>query len=297
MSTVNLARVALDTINKNSELTGEALINKYLEELSHRVELNCMALDCQRHIIERNVDKGLLPNFSYGLVDFEHLYSTCGFLGIYETMKAFGFTEMDKFGNTYYTKNASALGSAIFDTMRKTADKFIDKYGCNYKINFEQIPGESAANKLMQKDKFFYPDADIYDLPLYGNQFIPLGTKTTIKERIRIAAEFDKYCSGGSIMHIGLQAPFDSYTKAREMVEYIADAGVTYFAFNPRIQTCKHAHAFFGKTCPTCGEPVTDEYTRIVGFYTPIKTWATPRRAEYKLRKYEDFNKQDVLTA
>ena len=73
--------------------------------------------------------------------------------------------------------------------MRQTADEFIAKYGCDYMINTEQIPGESAAAKLMQKDKFFYPEADIYDLPLYGNQFIPLGIQTTGQERVRIAAE------------------------------------------------------------------------------------------------------------
>ena len=52
---------------------------------------------------------------------------------------------------------------------------------------------ETAAAKLMRKDKFFYPKANIYDLPLYGNQFIPLGIKTTGQERVRIASEFDGY--------------------------------------------------------------------------------------------------------
>jgi hypothetical protein len=32
----------------------------------------------------------------------------------------------------------------------------------------------------MRKDKFFYPEANIYDLPLYGNQFMPLGVKATL---------------------------------------------------------------------------------------------------------------------
>ena len=49
------------------------------------------------------------------------------------------------------------------------------------------------------------------------------------------------------------------------MTEYIADQGLTYFAFNTKIQACKHNHAFFGDICPLCGEPVETEYTRIVG--------------------------------
>jgi len=280
VSTINLARIALDT---NSE-------EEYLDELRHRVNINLMALDRVRYIIKRNVDKGLLPNFSHGLVDFDHLYNTNGFIGIYETMKKFGYTYQDEFGNTYYDEKASALGDKIFKTMRKAADDFITRERCNYQINTEQIPGETAAAKLMQKDMFFYPDADIYDLPLYGNQFIPLGIKTTLQERVRIASLFDGFCNGGSILHANIDAPFDSFDKAWKMTNYIADQGVTYFAFNIKIQACENNHAFYGSVCPICGKPVETEYTRIVGFYTPIKTYSKERKAEYKMRRWERIN-------
>ena len=287
VSTVNLARIALDT---NSE-------EEYLEELKHRVLVDIRALHVIRHIIKRNVEKGLLPNFTHGLIDFDHLYNTIGFIGVYETMKKFGYTKLDKFGNTYYTDEAAVFGEKIFKTMREVADKFIndnkdreDILKVDYMINTEQIPGESAADKLMKKDKFFYPDADIYDLPLYGNQFIPLGITTTLQERVRIQAMFDKFCNGGSILHANQDAPFDSFEKALRMTNYIAQQGVTYFAFNTKIQVCKYNHAFYGDICPACGEPVDSEYTRIVGFYTRIKTWSEPRKQEFKMRKWEGMN-------
>ena len=281
VSTINLARLALDSA---TEL-------EYLEELEYRVKLNLQALHCVRKIIRRNVEKGLLPNFTHNLVDFEHLYNTIGFIGVYETMKRFGYTETDAFGNVFYTKEASELGNKIFKTMRVVADEFIKEVGADYHINTEQIPGESAAAKLMKKDRFFYPEADVFDLPLYGNQFIPLGIKTTLAERVRIAAEFDSYCNGGSILHANIDAPFNSFEKAWEMVNYVSDMGVTYFAFNTKIQACEDNHAFYGTTCPVCGKPIATEYTRIVGFYTPIKTWSKERTAEYKMRKWEIANK------
>lgn len=74
------------------------------------------------------------------------------------------------------------------------------------------------------------------------------------------------------------------------MVNYIADQNLTYFAFNTKIQACKYNHAFFGKVCPICGGPVATEYTRIVGFYTPIKTWSAPRQEEYTMREWDDVN-------
>ena len=280
VSTINLARIALDT---NSE-------EEYLEELKRRTIINLKALDCVRYIIKRNVEKGLLPNFTYGLIDFPHIYNTIGFLGIFETMKKFGYTKVDELGDTYYTDKASNFGKKIFETMRKTADDFIKEYHCDYQINTEQIPGETAAAKLMQKDKFFYPNADIYDLPLYGNQFIPLGIKTTGQERIRIASEFDGYCSGGSILHYNIDAPFDSFEKAWKMTNYIADQGVTYFAFNTKIQACKNNHAFYGTKCPVCGKPVDTEFSRIVGFYTPVKTYSKERKAEFEMREWGDIN-------
>lgn len=280
VNTINLARIALDSKNED----------EYLENLKYRVYVCLCALDAVRHIIKRNVEKDILPNFKYGLIDFEHLYNTIGFIGIYETMKKFGYVTVDEFGNTFYTEKASEFGRKIFEVMRSEADSFIKEHNCDYQINTEQIPGESAAAKLMKKDKFFYPKAKIYDLPLYGNQFVPLGIQTTLQERIRIQAMFDGYCNGGSILHANIDAPFDSFEKAWKMTEYIADQGVTYFAFNTKIQACEENHAFYGSVCPKCGKPVNTEFTRIVGFYTPIKTWSTERTKEYKMRKWERIN-------
>ena len=278
VGTVNLARLALE--NKTEK--------EYLVALKELVELDLKCLDRVRYIIKRNVDKKLLKNFSYGIVDFEHLYNTIGFIGIYETMKTFGYTRVDEFGNTYYTEEAEKFGKKIFDVIHNVKDTFaLDK---DYTINCEQIPGETAAAKLMKKDMFFYPDTAVNDLPLYGNQFIPLGIKTTLQERIRIAAMFDGFCNGGSILHVNIESPFTSFEQAWDMLNYITDQGVTYFAFNTKIQACKHNHAFFGTVCPECGEPVDTEYTRIVGFYTPVKTYSKERKTEYNMREWENIN-------
>lgn len=278
VSTVNLARIALEAESEED----------YLIRLREIVELDCKALDCVRHIIRRNVEKGLLPNFSKGIVDFEHLYNTVGIIGIYETMKTFGYTREDELGNVFYTDKADAFGKRIFQVLHATKDAFAaDK---DYKINVEQIPGESAAAKMQLADEFFYPDTVVKDLPLYGNQFIPLGIKTTMIERIRIASLFDSYCNGGSIAHLNIDAPFDTFEKAWDAVNYIADQGLTYFAFNTKIQACEKNHAFYGKKCPICGGDVATEYSRIVGFFTPIKTWSKERKAEFKMRQWEHLN-------
>ncbi len=279
--TLNIARLAYQTIGEGSQAARE---QDFLVRLKNLTELNLKILDAQREIIRRNVEKGLLPSFSSGLVDFEHLYSTVGINGIYEALKTFKYTKEDEFGNTFYLPEAYSLGRRIFQVIRNCIDNFsLDK---NYKFNIEQVPAEQAAAKMQAADKFLYPEQVVEDLPLYGNQWIPLGIKATILERTKICAAFDSYCNGGSIEHINVDAPFSTFESAWEMLNWVAQQGVTYFAFNGKVAQCENYHSFYGKVCPICGKPVAVEYTRIVGFYTPTKTYSKERRAEFNMREW-----------
>lgn len=278
VSTINLARIALETTNEKD----------FLKLLQEKIEVNLEALDCIRHIIERNIEKGLLPNYTKGLVDLKNQYNTIGVIGIYEVMKTFGYVYQDELGNSFYKDEAYNFGRKIFKVIHNTKDNFIlDK---DYMVNVEAIPGEQAAVKMQKADELLFPNTVVKDLPLYGNQFIPLGIKTTLQERIKIAAAFDNFCNGGSILHINLEGPFSNFEQAWDMLNYITNQGVTYFAFNTKIQACKYNHAFYGKTCPICGNPVENEYTRIVGFYTPVRTYSKERKEEFKMREWEKIN-------
>ena len=283
VSTVNLARIAYECGNSEK---------KFLNILKDRLIINMEMLHVIRHIIKRNVEKNLLPNFQEGIIDFEHLYNTVGINGIYEVMKTFGYTEVDELGYTKYTDKAMEFGKAIFDVIHSTIAEFAaDK---DYMVNVEQIPGETAALRFLQADKMLYPDETITDLPLYGNQWIPLGIKTTLKERIRICSTFDAYCNGGSICHINLDAPIENEESAWDILNYATDEGVTYFALNGNISSCKNGHLFHGTTCPTCGEPFNHKYTRTVGFYTETDSWSSERREEYLLRDWHPLNEKGI---
>ena len=43
-------------------------------------------------------------------------------------------------------------------------------------------------------------------------------------------------------------------------------------------------NAYYVYTCPECGEE-TEVYSRITGYYRPIKNWNDGKRAEYVMRK------------
>lgn len=274
VNTINLARIAYE--NKKEG---------YIKALKDLVRLDIKTLDVIRHIIKRNVDKGLLPNYTHELINMNSQYSTIGIIGIYECLQKYGMTYKDKLGYTYYTEDGIEFAKKIFDAIYEV----IGEFDFDYQFNIEQVPAERAASILMEKDRFFFPN-ETYELPLYGNQWIPLGIKTSIDEKIKLSAELDKACSGGSIAHINIDSPFNNFNTAWDMLNKVADAGVVYFAFCTRISACENNHGFYGETCPICGKPKTTTYQRIVGFLTAEKTYSKERKSEFQMRDWFDLN-------
>lgn len=274
VNTINLMRIALET---------ECDEKKYLALLKKRAVLCCKTLDAVRHIIKRNVEKGLLPNYQDGAVEMDKQYCTMGILGLYEVIEAFGYTTKDEFGYTSYTDEGINFACKIFEVLNEVKDTFTDEYS----FNIESVPAERAAVILCQKDNQLY---DLDDKFIYSNQWIPLSEKCTIKEKLRLSAILDEKCSGGSIAHINLEANFPNTDVAWNMLNTIAQSGVIYFAFNTRINECKNHHGFVGTDiCPTCGEPVYDTYQRIVGYLVPTRSYSKDRFREFNTRKWYEY--------
>ena len=271
VNTINLMRIALET---------DCDEKKYLALLKKRALLCCKALDTVRHIIQRNVEKGLLPNYQDGAVEMDKQYCTMGILGLYEVIEAFGYTQKDEFGYVSYTDEGVAFASKIFEVLNSVKDNFTDEYS----FNIESVPAERAAVILCQKDNALY---DMNDKFIYSNQWIPLSAKCTIQEKLRLCSILDEKCSGGSIAHINLESNFPSTDAAWDMLNKIALSGVIYFAFNTRINECKNHHGFVGTDhCPVCGEPVFDTYQRIVGYLVPSRAYSKDRFREFTTRQW-----------
>ena len=278
VNTINLARIAYET-----KTTLE-----YIELLKKRVVLCLQTLDVIRHIIQRNVEKGLLPNYSLGVMSLTSQYNTIGIIGVYEALQKYGFTYQDEFGNTFYSEEGVRFAEEILRTITEVKDEFTEDK--DYSVNIEEVPAERAAAILQEKDKFFFPN-ERYELPLYGNQWIPLGVKTTLQEKIRLSARLDKACSGGSIAHINIDSPFPNFDIAWKMLNYVADAVLTYSAFCTKISACESNHGFYGEVCPICGKPKHTTYQRIVGFLTPTTTYSEERKKEFLMRDWLDLDR------
>lgn len=280
VSTINLMRIAYETkFNKK----------KYIELLKDRVLLDCKALTSMRHILERNIEKGLLPNYQEGAVELDKQYCTIGILGMYEVIDSFGLINTDEFGNKYYTEEGLEFACQILDTINEVKDSF----ECNFSFNVESIPRENCAgvictadNLLFEQDKYF----------IYSNQWVPLTEQCTIKEKCRLGSVLDEKCGGGCIAHIDIENRFATKESAWDMLNYVASKGVIYFAFTTKINVCEDKHSFIGtQTCPICGKPVADQYARVVGFYTPVSSYQKIRKREFNLRRWYNVLDADSI--
>jgi len=187
---INLRRIAL-------EANGDE--DKYMEILKKRVDTCLKALDCVRHIIKRNVEKGLLPNYTYGLIDMNKQYNTLGITAMYEVMLDFGYIETDEFGNKYYSDKGIAFAKRIMMAL----NEWKESYEFPYSINIENSPSERSNVVLAKKDRLIFPDATHYRL--YSNQWIALTEKCTIQEKVRLGSILDRDCGGGLIVTAGFR--------------------------------------------------------------------------------------------
>lgn len=277
VSTINLEAIALECPNNQEE---------FLNKLTHIQDIDMKALDVVRHIIQRNIEKGLLPNFVDGGMEMDKMFCTVGFLGLYEVMEIYGYINTDEFGNKSYSDDGIIFASKIFDTMNHNKEEFVkDK---DYKINLESVPGESAAVKLAAKDRLLYGEENTHEI--LSNQWIPLTAKCTIKEKVRLSGLFDKKCGGGVIAHINIENEFPTEEAAWDMLNYLAKNKVIYFAFNSKINECEYHHGFVGAdTCPECGGPVIDTYQRIVGYLVPSRNYSSARKKEFSKRQWYEI--------
>lgn len=271
VSTINLVRIAYESkLNKA----------KYLKLLRERVLLDCKALTSMRHILQRNIEKGLLPNYRDGAVELGKQFCTIGGIGMYEVMDLFGLISTDEFGCKSYSDEAVEFTTQILDTINDVKDNF----ECDFTFNLEMIPAENCAGVICQADNLLFEQDKYF---IYSNQWIPLMEKCTIQEKCRLGSLFDKKCGGGCIAHINIENRFPSEEAAWDMLNYVASQGVIYFAFTTKISVCKQKHAFISEPyCPVCGAPIADTYARVVGFYTPTSSYQNIRKKEFDHRRW-----------
>ena len=263
--TLPLARVALKA-KKNEE----EFFNILKEEAKSAYEIN----HCRRTLVQEKIDQGEKPLYTYGFIDINNQYSTMGINGFYECLYFMGYDILSSEGKEF--------GKKILQTLEQISLEKMKKYG--YRTNIEQIPAEQTSSKLAKADLLLYHQDKF---SLYGNQFIPLINEVSIYDRIGLQAEFEKFFSGGTILHCNFSEKIPTTAIMKNFIKFVVKSGVKYFAVNYFFNVCEDNHYTVdsGDICIKCGKQIVDKLTRIVGFFVPVSSYSKERTNEFYDRK------------
>lgn len=239
---------------------------KFMEALRAAFVAAVRVNACKRRLIQKRINLGAAPLYTYGYMSLSKQYSTFGLTGLYEALHVLGHDMLSEEGQSH-----------VLDIM-KTINNWIAEAETAHHAphNVEQVPAESSAVKLCQKDRFLGFDCGV---ALYSNQFIPLNAPVDMLDRLRVQGLFDKAFSGGAICHVNVGERLDDTETLVRLMEYAARKGVVYWAVNYLLHVCSDRHTWVGtEHCPVCGKLWEDEITRVVGFFTHVKNWSQVRR-------------------
>ena len=243
---------------------------------------------------------GLMPISRIYLGHFRNHFNTFGVIGLPEA--AANFMRNPKL---WFEGSRGEIGEAVkimkkmVKMVREKAMEYEEIDG--YLYNVEEIPGESTSYRLarldmkylkeeIEKEEVLIPTDGI--APFYSNSIIPYYANISIPDRARWEGEVQQEFTGGVMMHLFLQESPDPKA-LKSLVRSIAlNTKVVYFSITPTIAICRkcgwQAIGLFEK-CPKCGHQV-DLWSRIVGYYRPLRSWNVGKRAEFKLRvQYRAF--------
>ncbi|HIP57087.1 MAG TPA: anaerobic ribonucleoside-triphosphate reductase, partial [Ignisphaera aggregans] len=123
--------------------------------------------------------------------------------------------------------------------------------------------------------------------PFYTNQLTPPYTSLELRHQLEIEARCQKLFSGGVVKHVYVDRELDPETVARFVIRTMSGSDIVYLSITPTITTCPRCgYRAVGRVerCPRCGSE-TDLWSRVVGYYRPVRSWNTGRYAEFTMRR------------
>ncbi len=281
---VNLPRIALEARREES---------RFWELYEERLGLVREAVDWFRNRYVKILKEA--PGF-YGLIA-EYMeefpsshFNTIGLIGLPEASAI--LMEEPKLwldGNRKDWLRAAELMKRMVEKATEKAREWMVESGVPW--NVEEVPGESAAPKLALKDMKLYPELEEYlpAEPLYSTSVAPYYTDSmSIPDRIEVEARVQKHFTGGVMMHLFLGEEADPEALAK-LAKRIMETDIVYWSFTPAIthcNNCKTTVTGLYRTCPKCGSENVDVWSRIIGYYRPLKNWNPYRRKEFWQRKH-----------
>lgn len=256
-----------------------SFLRDYLIDILQRVYKYHIAFKTMLYELE---DKGMFAASNGRYIHISKLYSTIGINGLNEAARFLG---MNVGNNKEYIEFLQLVLGTI-----KEQNKAHSIHDANrpFLFNSEVVPAEGLGGKNYQwdlQDGYVVPD----DENLYNSYFYNAHDDTSVLDKFILhGRQTYQYTDGGSAAHINLE---DHLSKEQylKLIDFAIANGTNYFTFNipnSKCDDCGYITKHPITECPKCHSKNITQYTRVIGYLRPIKSFGKDRQIEASKRVY-----------
>lgn len=288
--TLNINRIVQDWFKNYDNNITPSGVSRYSNDLYPSLKW-CLQTILERvykyHIAFKTMlyeleDKGMFAASNGGYIHISKLYSTIGINGLNEAARFLGMTV----GNN---KEYIEFLQLVLGTI-KEQNKSHSIHGANrpFLFNSEVVPAEGLGGKNYQwdlQDGYWVPK----DENLYNSYFYDAHDDTSVLDKFILhGRQTYQYTDGGSAAHINLE---DHLSKEQylKLIDFAIANGTNYFTFNipnSKCDDCGYITKHPITECPKCHSKNITQYTRVIGYLRPIKSFGKDRQIEASKRVY-----------
>ena len=278
--TINMPRIAYLAENEED----------FYRRLDRLMDISARSLHIKRTVITKLLNEGLYPYTKRYLGTFDNHFSTIGLIGMNEAGLNAKWIRKD-----LTSPETQQFTKDVLNHMRERLSDYQEMYGDLY--NLEATPAESTTYRLAKHDVAQFPDiitaAEKNGTPYYTNSsHLPVGYTDDVFEALDIQDELQTLYTSGTVFHTFLGEKLPDWKSAAALVRKIAENyKLPYYTMSPTYSICKDHGYITGEQykCPYCGAE-TEVYSRITGYYRPVKNWNDGKTQEFKERRVYDIS-------
>lgn len=254
-------------------------LKDYLVDILQRVYKYHIAFKTMLYDLE---DKGMFAASNGGYIHISKLYSTIGINGLNEAARFLG---LEVGNNPEYIEFLQLILGTIKEENKKHS---IHDRKRPFLFNSEVVPAEGLGGKNYRwdlQDGYVVPD----DENLYNSYFYDAHDDTSVLDKFILhGRQTYQFTDGGSAAHINLE---DHLSKEQylKLIDFAIANGTNYFTFNipnSKCDDCGYITKHPITECPKCHSKNITQYTRVIGYLRPIKSFGKDRQIEASKRVY-----------
>ena len=282
--TINMPRIAYLSANED----------EFFKRLNRLMDIAARSLKVKRGVITKLLDEGLYPYTKRYLGTFDNHFSTIGLIGMNEVGLNANWLRADM-----TDPRTQEFTKKVLNHMRNRLADYQQQYGDLY--NLEATPAESTTYRLAKHDRKRWPAIKTAgkpgDTPYYTNSsHLPVDYTSDIFDALDIQDELQTLYTSGTVFHAFLGEKLPDWKAAADLIKTIAtNYRLPYYTLSPTYSICKTHGYLAGEkhTCPLCGAE-TEIYSRITGYYRPVKNWNDGKAQEYANRVNYDIENSSL---